>query len=84
MKKIKTGNIEIGPEEFDPKKGKFRVNMFVDLDVVDEIRKVAAKRHVPYQTLINQKLREIFMSEESIEDRVTRIEEIILKKRTGT
>ena len=53
MKKIKTGNVEIGPDEFNPKKWKFRVNMFVDLDVVDEIRKAAAKRHVPYQTLIN-------------------------------
>ena len=54
MKKIKTGNIAIGPDEFNPKKGKFRVNMFVDLDVVDEIRKIAAKRNTPYQTLIKQ------------------------------
>ena len=38
MRKIKTGNVEISPDEFNPKKGKFRVNMFVDLDVVDEIR----------------------------------------------
>lgn len=84
MKKIKTGQVEIGPDEFNSKKGKFRVNMFVDLDVVDKIRKVAAKRHIPYQTLINQKLREVFMNEQSIEERVTRIEEIILKKRAGT
>jgi predicted DNA binding CopG/RHH family protein len=81
VKKIKTGNVEIGPDEFNPKNGKFRVNMFVDLDVVDEIRKVAAKRHIPYQTLINQKLREVFLSEESLEDRLARIEEIVLKKR---
>jgi len=84
MRKIKTGNIDIGPNEFSPKTGKFRVNMFVDLDVVDEIRKVATKRHIPYQTLINQKLREIFMNEATIEERVARIEEIVLKKRTGT
>jgi predicted DNA binding CopG/RHH family protein len=84
MKKIKTGNVEVGPDEFNTRNGKFRVNMFVDLDVVDEIRKVAAKRHIPYQTLINQKLREIFMHEQSIEDRVTRIEEIVLRKRMGT
>ena len=81
MKKIKTGNVEIGPDEFNPKKGKFRVNMFVDLDVVDEIRKVAARSHVPYQTLINQKLREIFMNETSLEDRLSRIEKIVLKRR---
>ncbi len=84
MKKIKTGKIEIGPDEFNTKKGKFRVNMFVDLDIVDEIRKAAAKRHIPYQTLINQKLREVFMNEQSIEDRVSRIEELVLKKRSGT
>mgnify|MGYP001561547392 FL=1 len=84
MRKIKTGKVEIGPDEFNPKLGKFRVNMFVDLDVVDEIRKVAAKRHLPYQTLINQKLREVFMNEERIEDRVARIEEIVFKKRSGS
>ncbi len=81
MKKIKTGKIEIGPEEFNSKNAKFRVNMFVDLDVVDEIRKLAAKRHIPYQTLINQKLREVFLNVESLEDRVARMEEIVLKKR---
>jgi predicted DNA binding CopG/RHH family protein len=84
MKKIKTGKVEIGPDEFNSKKGKFRVNMFVDLDVVDEIRRIAAKRHIPYQTLINQKLREILMNEQSLEDRLARIEEIVLKKRSGT
>ncbi len=81
MKKIKTGTVEIGPDEFNPKNGKFRVNMFVDLDIVDEIRKVAAKKHIPYQTLINQKLREIFMNEVSLEERVARIEKLIQKRR---
>ncbi len=59
MKKIKTGKVEIGEDEFNPKKGKFRVNMFVDLDIVDEIRKRADSEHMPYQTWINRKLREI-------------------------
>jgi len=81
VRKIKTGNIEIGPNEFSSKHGKFRVNMFVDLDVVDEIRKAAAKRHLPYQTLINQKLREIFMDEATLEDRVAKIEKLVLKKK---
>jgi len=59
MKKIKTGKVEIGPDEFNPKRGKFRVNMFVDLDVIDEIRKRAQAEHMPYQTWINRKLREL-------------------------
>jgi len=80
MKKIKTGKVEIGRDEFNPKKGKFRVNMFVDLDVVDEIRKRAAKRRIPYQTLINQKLRELFLNEKSLEDRVTKIEKLLKKR----
>lgn len=59
MRKIKTGNIEIDPDEFNPKKGKFRVNMFVDLDVIDAIRERANAEHMPYQTWINRKLREL-------------------------
>lgn len=80
MKKIKTGKTEIDSDEFNPKHGKFRVNMFVDLDVVDEIRKVAAQRNVPYQTLINQKLREVFLNEATLEDRVSRLEQLLKKR----
>ena len=80
MKKIKTGKVEIGSDEFNPKNGKFRVNMFVDLDIVDEIRKVASKRNIPYQTLINQKLREVFLSEATLEDRVTSLEKLFKKR----
>lgn len=36
--------------------------MFVDLDVIDEIRKRAGAEHMPYQTWINRKLREIVES----------------------
>ena len=73
MKKIKTCKIDIGPNEFSPQKGKFRVNMFVDLDVVDAIRKIASKRNMPYQTLINQKLRELFMNEQTVYTSVSTI-----------
>lgn len=59
MKKIKTGKVEIGQDEFNPKKGKFRMNMFVDLDVIDQIRKLASAEHMPYQTWINRKLRDL-------------------------
>ena len=59
MKKIKTGKVEIGPDEFNPKNGKFRVNMFVDLDVIDQIRKVAIAERMPYQTWINRQLRNL-------------------------
>jgi len=66
MKKIKTGKIEISPFEFNPKKGKFRVNMFVDLDVIDAIRERAQSEHMPYQTWINRKLRELIEDHSSM------------------
>ena len=59
MKKIKTGKVELDKDEFDPKKGKFRVNMFVDLDIIDQVRTLAAAEHMPYQTWINRKLRDL-------------------------
>jgi hypothetical protein len=46
-------------DELKLKKGKVRVNMFVDSDVIEEIRKLASAEHMPYQTWINRKLREL-------------------------
>ena len=96
MKKIKTGKIEIGPDEFNPKKGKFRVNMFVDLDVIDQIRKVATAERMPYQTWINRQLRNLVEKPTSshsltenditrlVDNRIEqRVQELSLKKRTG-
>ncbi len=96
MKKIKTGKVEIGPDEFNPKHGKFRVNMFVDLDVIDQIRKVASAEHMPYQTWINRQLRDLvekrINSPSLTENDITRlvdnrieqrVQEQALKKGTG-
>ena len=53
--------------DFNPRHGKFRVTMFIDLDVLDELRKRAATKHMPYQTFINQLLREFAFGEDEIE-----------------
>lgn len=45
-------------DEFDPKHAKFRVTMFIDLPVLEMIRKEARQKGLPYQTYINQLLRE--------------------------
>jgi predicted DNA binding CopG/RHH family protein len=45
-------------DEFDPKYAKFRVTMFIDLPVLETIRKEAKQKGLPYQTYINQLLRE--------------------------
>ena len=45
-------------DEFDPKHAKFRVTMFIDLPVLETLRKEAKQKGLPYQTYINQLLRE--------------------------
>lgn len=56
----------IEADELDAKNGKFRVTMFIDLDLLDEIRKRAGDKRLPYQTYINQLLRDhVFGSEET-------------------
>ena len=45
-------------DEFAPKHAKFRVTMFIDLPVLETIRKQAKQKGLPYQTYINQLLRE--------------------------
>lgn len=81
-KKIKYGNVELPEEAFNPKNAKFRVTMFVDLDVLDEIRKRAAKEGLPYQTFINQLLRRTVLSSAE-EDRIRRIVREEMAKRSA-
>jgi len=45
-------------DEFDPKHARFRVTMFIELRVLEIIRKEAKEKGLPYQTYINQLLRE--------------------------
>jgi predicted DNA binding CopG/RHH family protein len=49
---------ELDEDEFDPKHAKFRVTMFIDLPVLETLRKEAKNKGLPYQTYINQLLRE--------------------------
>ena len=79
-KSIKYGKVELDADEFDKKHCKVRVTMMVDEDVVDAFRAEAAKRHVGYQTLMNQKLREIIFNDNTLERRLEALEKIVLKK----
>jgi len=81
-KKIKYGKIDLPKEAFDTKNAKFRVTMFVDLDVLDEIRKKASKKGLPYQTYINQLLREVAIGSEE-EERIRKIVREELSKKTA-
>ena len=79
-KSIKYGKVELDPDEFDSKYCKVRVTMMVDEDVVEACRAEAAQRHIGYQTLINQKLRELYFGEKNIEKRLEALEKIVMKK----
>jgi predicted DNA binding CopG/RHH family protein len=49
----------------DLENGKQRLNMWVDIDVIDVIKEKAKNQGIGYQTLINQSLREQFLAERS-------------------
>lgn len=57
-----------------PENIKIRVNMFMDLDVVEHFRKQAKEKGLGYQTLINQALREHASGHKSLERRVEELE----------
>ncbi len=71
-------------DEFDPKYGKERISIMLDIQVVDAFRDKAKKEGKKYQTLIRDALREYaFGSDEDIEKRLARIEAAVFK-RTGS
>lgn len=70
-KKIKYAKSDSLTEK-DFEGGKFRMSMYIDLDVIEEIRKRAASRGLPYQTFINQHLRDSFLGNAE-DERIRRI-----------
>lgn len=81
-KKVKYGSVSLPEDAFNTKETKFRVTMYVDLDVLDEIRKAAKKRGLPYQTHINQILRDSVFGQE-MDERIRRIVREELGKKAG-
>jgi len=79
-KPIKYGKIELDSDEFDVKYRKIRVTMMMDEDIVDALRKEASKHRIGYQTLMNQKLREVILGEKTFEKRLETLEKIVMKK----
>ena len=60
---------------------KVRITTFLDEDLLEKIKTEASLQNKKYQTYLNERLREIFMGEESIESRLKYLEEIIKKRR---
>lgn len=55
---------------------KMRITTWVNAEVITEIKKQAKKKKIGYQTLLNQKLRELFLGQKKEKDDL----EIILEK----
>lgn len=71
------GNVSVPNEEFENKNVKIRINMMVDLDVVRAFKAKAQHIGGKYQTLMNQKLREIIEIDERNEDQLAkRVEQL--------
>ena len=88
-KKIKKntsyGEVDLLDQDaFNPKETKFRVTMFLDLDVLNVIRKKAKEKGLPYQTYINLFLREHHINvENSVLRRIEAIEREIKELKAG-
>ena len=66
--------------------------MWIDGDVLDEIKSLAAKDHMKYQTWLNRKLRDVILSDsptrwaasessDDVEVRIKALERAVFKKR---
>jgi uncharacterized protein (DUF4415 family) len=63
-KKIRYGKKDLlAPGDLDLKNAKVMITIRLDGDVLAAIKKAADQVHVPYQTLVNQKLRETFLAQ---------------------
>ncbi len=77
-KKIKTGNVDIPKDEFDPTKAKVRISLFVDADVLAAFKNAAKSTpHGEYQALMREKLKEAIFGRHIDEDLRQTIREVV-------
>ena len=67
-KKITYGTSKLDPDEFDPKYVKIRITTFINLDVIEELKRKAKATGTKYQTLLNQILRDAVIEKKDPED----------------
>lgn len=53
-------------DEFDSNKIKIRVTTFIDLDIIEKLKEEAKSTGRKYQTLLNEKLRQYVLENETI------------------
>ncbi len=62
-KDIVCGEIEIQEGDLELSEAKVRVNVWIDGDVVQELRERAKRENINYQTLMNSLLRKVLFKE---------------------
>ena len=69
-----TGKIQKVTEFESIDEAKIQVSVRIDLSVLNEIKRQADERGIPYTTLLNSMLKQHLVSEASVEARLERIE----------
>lgn len=70
---VYSDNDKLADDEFDKKNTKVRITTFIDLDIIEKLKEEAANSGKKYQTLLNEKLREVLLEEESIKSTLSNI-----------
>ena len=75
---------KLDKHEFDKKHTKIRITTFIDLDLIKMLKIEASQTGKKYQTLLNEKLRQVLFEEEKIKttlielnNRLTKVEKRI-------
>ena len=55
----------------------------LDKGIVELAKKRAAEEGIGYLTWLNKRMREVVLNEESLEDRVRKLERVVFKKKAG-
>lgn len=81
-KDIEYGDVEVDlPSTWNSSETKVRITTFLDEDLLIKIKEEAKAQGKKYQSLLNERLREVFMGEEGLETRLKKLEEEVFKKK---
>jgi uncharacterized protein (DUF4415 family) len=64
----------LSDDEFDSNKIKIRVTTFIDLDIIEKLKQEAKSTGKKYQTLLNEKLRQYVLEDETIQTTLTNLD----------
>ncbi len=76
---ISYGSVDI-TEELSREVPKVRTTMFLDIELKNLLKAEASEKGIKYQQLIREILKSHFSEKDSLEDRIKKLESIILKE----